>query len=281
MIIVGLSGRKQSGKGSVCNFLASNAAKFWPKPPIADPDYNHVNQPSAKVFSMAGPLKRFCVEILGLSPSQVYGSDEDKNSLTRYQWGNLPHYDEVVSSMVRHNLERENGTPKHWRWKELVEGEQPKKEYLPGYLTIPGKADYMTARQVLQEVGTGIFRRMWGDIWAQACVREIQAWGGDIAFIDDIRFPNEVAAVQEAKGLVIRLTRDVFRGLDVHESERRLDADVFDWNEFDVVVNNANSSEEFQNRQVVAALVNAGVIGCLDTTRVVGCLAEEEPNGNV
>lgn len=46
--------------------------------------------PFIKKFSHATPLKEFCVNVLGLNPAHVYGSQEDKNNLTHLKWEDMP-----------------------------------------------------------------------------------------------------------------------------------------------------------------------------------------------
>ena len=203
MLILGFSGKKQSGKNSACRFLTENAHIIFP--------YNG-KIPNIKTFSMAGPLKRLAVDVLGLEPKQVYGTDEEKNSLTKYSWEMMPHYRQACDSM--------------------------KQPYGP-----------LTARQVLQEVGTGIFRKMNPNIWAEACLRKIKNWDGDVALIDDVRFPNECRAIHEAGGLVFRLTRNVANG-DRHPSECELDH----YDKFDAIVENQDTLVETQNAIILTFL---------------------------
>jgi hypothetical protein len=228
-ILVGFSGKKQAGKGEACKFLTENAGVLWPGA-------------SVRKFSMAGPLKRFCVEILGLEPEQVYGTNEQKDSLTRYRWEDLPHYTDLMSAWSEAYFKDtcEPGAVVKWSPKGDT-------KFWERY----AKRGLMTARQVLQEVGTGIFRRMWSDVWTQACLREIRASGVDVAFVDDVRFPDEVFAMQAAGGFVLRLPRDVFGGQDVHESERALDRDRFDWSKFDAVVGDGTDTLREQNLLVL------------------------------
>jgi hypothetical protein len=244
-ILVGFSGKKQAGKGEACKFLTENAGVLWPGA-------------SVRKFSMAGPLKRFCVEILGLEPEQVYGTNEQKDSLTRYRWEDLPHYADICRGVDQHNMTVKCWRSEHYEWGEVrhpvyaywnYEGTYPHRNKLPGYREYP--SGQMTARQVLQEVGTGIFRRMWSDVWNQACLREIRNSGVDVAFVDDVRFPDEVFAMQAAGGFVLRLPRDVFGGQDVHESERALDRDRFDWSKFDAVVGDGTDTLREQNLLVL------------------------------
>jgi len=70
--------------------------------------------PHCKVYSFATILKESAIAIFGLNPAEVYGSDEDKNKLTKIKWSDL--------------------------------------SALTGRTDVP--EGYMTNRQVLQEFGT-------------------------------------------------------------------------------------------------------------------------------
>jgi hypothetical protein len=73
--IIAFSGRKQSGKSTAGDYVKS----------ILD---NHNIPLSYRIYSFADPLKQdICMNILGLSYKQCYGSDDDKNTLTDLQWG--------------------------------------------------------------------------------------------------------------------------------------------------------------------------------------------------
>jgi hypothetical protein len=82
----------------------------------------------------------------------------------------------------------------------------------------------MTIREVLQVLGTDIFReRVYEQVWAEAPFK--QDWEGiNVVLLTDVRFPNEVAAVEERGGCVLRIDRSV-TGLDSdnHASETALD----------------------------------------------------------
>ena len=68
----------------------------------------------------------------------------------------------------------------------------------------------MTAREVMQYVGTDVFRKIQHDVWAGATIKKIDLEKPDLAVIADCRFPNEVDAIQKAGGLVIKLNRNPF-----------------------------------------------------------------------
>ena len=169
--------------------------------------------PFIKSYSFADMLKtNVCIEVLGLSYNQCYGTDEDKNSQTHISWNNI--------------LGSEN------------KGE-------------------MTAREVMQFVGTDFFRGLYPNVWADATIRRVTTEGSAFAVITDCRFPNEVEAVQKAGGKVIRLTRNG-SGTDNHASESALDKENFDWNTFDAVIDNSDVDIRVSNEFVYSKLLEWG-----------------------
>jgi len=72
--IISFSGRKQSGKSTSADYIISliNEHKF---------------NMSYKIYSFADPLKQdICINILGLTYDQCYGSDDNKNTMTDLWW---------------------------------------------------------------------------------------------------------------------------------------------------------------------------------------------------
>lgn len=193
--IIAFAGTKQSGK-TTCSeaVLAYFNGNMEP--------YN-----SANLYNFADPLKRdICMNILGLSYDQCYGSDDDKNSLTKNYWDN----------------------------KQL------------------------TAREVMQFVGTDIFRKMQQNVWAEATIIKIKKEQPSLAVIADCRFPNEVDAIKRAGGLVIRLTRKPFNS--DHASENALEPHNYDWTNFDFVLHNAHMTIKEQNTFLINYLQDKKVL---------------------
>ena len=64
-------------------------------------------------------------------------------------------------------------------------------------------------RSILQRVGYQM-RGIWPDIWIEWWKLHIQDFDQDDQFfiVSDVRFPNEVKAIQDMGGIVIRLTRN-------------------------------------------------------------------------
>jgi hypothetical protein len=114
---------------------------------------------------------------------------------------------------------------------------------------IEWEGNKLTAREVMQFVGTDLFRKMKNDVWAGATLQKIEREKPDLAVIADCRFPNEVEAVKAANGLVIKLTRNLYHSN--HTSELALDETNYDPNNFDLVVHNDNLTIAEQNSVIV------------------------------
>jgi hypothetical protein len=294
--ILGLSGRKQSGKNTATNFITGlelmsvgvvRSAFFIDEQgqlQIGDlfgneeysghldlnrtnPEFvsfleEHVN-PYVKVYSFADLLKKdVCIKILGLTHEQCYGTDDDKNTLTSLLWENMPGVTVVP-------LSPEKSEVRDMLW-SLSEGYTEQKN---GIFEVEGRLGHyytkihgvvhhtpgpMSAREVLQYVGTDIFRKMYSNVWVDALIRQIKKEDSSYALICDVRFPNEVEGVQAAGGKVVRLTRNPSGNSDAHSSETALDKENFDWSKFDFVLDNADMSINEQNKALHTQLVEWG-----------------------
>ena len=229
MKIIGISGRKQSGKNTAANYINGEVLKGLQM--IEDFFINESGQliintqdssgthgygildvtrkdkefvsyaekelwPYIKIYHFADILKELSINVFNLSENQVYGDDKDKNTITNIKWDNLP----------------------------LSEG----------------KVGYMTCRDFLQYFGTTIVRKIYNNAWVDSTIKRILAEQPRLAIIPDVRFPNEVEAIKNNGGIVIRLTRNIANS--THESEIALDKDHYDWSNFDVVIDNENIS---------------------------------------
>lgn len=216
MKIIGISGRKQSGKNTVANFINGqilkhknmindfiisddgslkietvnqNGNKDWGIFDVTRKDETYVEYaerelwPYIKVYHFADYLKKMCVDLFDLTPQQVYGTDEDKNTPTPYG---------------------------------------------------------MTSREFLQHLGTNVMRQIKDTIWVDYTIKTILQEQSEIAIIPDVRFPNEIHEIKKHGGIVIRLYRNVFDS--DHECESALDPDLFDWDNFDLLIDNNETS---------------------------------------
>jgi DNA polymerase III delta prime subunit len=111
-----------------------------------------------------------------------------------------------------------------------------------------------THRQMLQEYGCAM-RAIWDDVWVEAW-RKLIRFGDqsdDLIIIPDVRFPNEVRAIHDIDGHVIRLTRTPFPE-DKHESETALD----NWTNFNAIIDNSNMSIDEQDKAVLELVTERG-----------------------
>jgi len=190
--------------------------------------------PFMKIYSFATPLKHLCIDILGLTYEQCYGTDEQKNSLTNLKWEDMPGY----------------GIPTIKRQYEHCDDE---------IKYIYTNTGFMTAREVMQYVGTDIFRKMYYDVWVNTTIRQILVEQPATAVICDARFPNEIEGIKKVGGKIIRLTRSPFED-DEHDSEKALDKENFDWANFDGIIDNAEMTIPQQNEVMYNCLRPWGYI---------------------
>lgn len=81
--ILSFSGRKQSGKSTSADYIISLITQT----DIKIRENRHELNMSYKIYSFADPLKQdICINILGLTYDQCYGSDDDKNTMTDLWW---------------------------------------------------------------------------------------------------------------------------------------------------------------------------------------------------
>jgi hypothetical protein len=210
-MILGISGRKQSGKNTTANIIHGMALKQqgliqdwninangtlmvdlsdgtgWGEFDVTRQDEQfsewaeHYMWPYIKMYSFADSLKWICVKLFDVPFECCFGTDEQKNQMQEHLlWENMPKPDGF------------------------------------GF-----KRGSMTTREFLQFLGTDIMRKMYEPVWVNACIKKIQQEQPELAIIADVRFPNEAKAIEQAGGKVVRLTREVHE--DNHSSEVALD----------------------------------------------------------
>jgi len=148
--------------------------------------------------AFAEPLKEMCIEILGLERELVYGTNKQKDRLCHIEWDGFP-----LEVRLKYSTE------------QLAEDGKD----LP-------RVGQMTVREVLQVMGTDVFRQIYDDVWAQAPFN--REWDGvNVVIITDCRFPNEKLVTERNGGVIIRLERETgFE--DNHPSEIALDGHMFE-----------------------------------------------------
>jgi len=105
---------------------------------------------------------------------------------------------DAVASVFGWDRELLEGRTKEAReWREQVD------PWWANRLDMPN----LTPRLVLQKWGTEVARRSWhDDTWIASLENKLSRAHNDIV-ITDVRFPNEIAAVRNAGGIVIRVVR--------------------------------------------------------------------------
>jgi hypothetical protein len=184
-MIIGISGKKKSGKDTVANYLKD---KF-----------------GYTIYHYADPLKEFCRDLLGLDEKLLWGTDEDKNTLTKYTFYD---FHDIACSIMKIRNFSEN-------------------------------RNYMSYREILQYFGTEVFRAFYQSIWVETTLRRIERDNCKLAVIADVRFEDEVQGILDKNGDVIRLLRNSGK-VDEHKSETVLDG----YNFKNIIDNRAETLEE-------------------------------------
>lgn len=206
MIII-LSGKAQSGKDTAASHIIE---KLYPK---------------AKIYSYATALKDIGASMFDIDPKLAYGTNEDKNSLTKIEWDNLPFHQDAIA-LLKFNLKA----------KDKI---------------------FLTIREFLIIFGTRICRRIYPNCWVNSVRNRIKTENPEIAIITDSRFPNELDAFLEDKDVVvIRFTRNLLNMQD--ESEMALDNYNFSKFKYNFIIDNKDMDVDSKNKQVESILQTIG-----------------------
>jgi len=196
-VFICFSGKKQVGKDTATNMAV---------------DMLRMSGNKVAVTGFANTLKDMCVDILGLEKENVYGTDEQKNSPSPILWNELP-----IDIRLKYSNEWiDFGTP---------DDDEEDLRHRDNGTPVPREGP-MTNREVLQVIGTDIFRTMFSyNVWVDSTFRK--DWSKyDVVIITDCRFPNEKIAIEQSNGHIIRLTRNT-GFTDEHVSETALDGSTF------------------------------------------------------
>jgi hypothetical protein len=255
--ILVISGKKQSGKTSLCNFLyglkmrekgiikafdINNEGDLLVNTSIIDqsgkqtegvgkfdierksPDFieycHNIVWPHIKLYSFADELKLFLIRHFGLTVEQCYGTNEQKETNTVLRWCD---FNFVLPVKTISALKKE------------------------------GKYNsYMKAREVMQIFGTDICRRIFSPCWAKPVLESIMVEGSGLAIVSDARFISEIELSREFGAKTVRLTRHKYK--DGHSSENELD----EYDGFDAVIDNKDMSIREKNESMYMLLKEWG-----------------------
>ena len=94
-----------------------------------------------------------------------------------------------------------------------------------------------TVRELLQGIGQGLRDAIDFDLWVKILFANTEGWSNYI--IADVRYPNEIEAIKERNGILLRIDREG-AGAGNHSSEIALD----NYKEWDVHIENNGSIED-------------------------------------
>lgn len=136
----------------------------------------------------------------------------------------------IIFGINRQDMETEDGK------KKLTDVRWPVFENNPGFPDTwrpDPNGCFMTVREVLQFVGTDLFRtQIDPDIWVKSVYRKDYS-PDDVVIVADCRFPNE-ADFAKKHGLLVKIERTTNLGEDTHISEKALD----NYANFDEIIDN-------------------------------------------
>jgi hypothetical protein len=239
-MVIGISGRLGSGKdtvGEIIQYLTGVDAngKF-----TKGLNWSHTSSFEVKKF--AGMLKYFASRLTGI-PVEYFEDQDFKKTVLPPCWDTYG-----IRFIYPGGLEDANLYGSFATIEEAVEFERKERKALQWGSDLKTRIDskQMTVRELLQILGTeamrdGLHTNVWvNGLFAdyKATIKEWDEFGNDTRveypnwIITDMRFPNEIAAVELREGITIRVNRDNgTRAIDVnpHPSETALDDAKFDY----------------------------------------------------
>ena len=240
--ILAFSGRKQSGKTTCSNFIHGYQLRAF------------------RAIENFAITEEGSLLIATDSSSQEYGELDVRRKDQQFaEWASYNMWPYVKSYSLAMPLklmaielfgvkeeqvfgtDAEKNTKTHLMWEDM-----------PGINENKGP---MTAREFLQFFGTEVCRNIHQDIWADRLIKDIQMESSLLAIVDDVRFENEVEAIQGAGGKVIRLTRSLYE--DNHSSETNLD----ECEKFDAIIDNQDMNINETNHRIIGLLDEWGWLG--------------------
>lgn len=230
MKIIGISGRKQAGKNTAANYI--NGKILQDLKMVEDFYIDNNGQLVIKTTNSSGQSDFGIFDVTRKDETFVQYAEREL-----WPYIKVYHFADPLKEM---SVDLFNLNP------ENIYGNDEQKNQSTDLIweNMPcnpsNKEGKITYREFLEYFGTTIIRKIYYDVWAKFTIKRINRENSSIAIIPDVRFPNEVLAIKAAGGKVIRLTRDKFNSNA--EAESALDKDVFDWSQFDAVIENNDIS---------------------------------------
>jgi|TARA_R110000824_G_scaffold10866_1_gene47567 hypothetical protein len=205
--IIGFTGRKCAGKDTACNFILAvklaelgvcKGARLAHDGSVEVSDVFDEKVQGEEWFSFSSP----CVDTEALFNDRLGDSVRIYAFAKKLKELSIDLFN--LDPKLVFGSDKDKNTKTELLWKNMPTNTKKK-----------GK---MSIREVLQYVGTDLFRKMSNNIWVDNCLHRIANDSPEIALISDVRFENEVVAIQEAGGYVVGLTRHGASD-DTHDSE--------------------------------------------------------------
>jgi hypothetical protein len=242
-MVIGISGRLGSGKdtvGEIIQYLTGVDAdgKF-------SKGLNWSHTSSFEVKKFAGMLKYFASRLTGI-PVEYFEEQDFKKTVLPQCWDTYG-----IRFIYPGGLEDANLYGSFATIEEAVEFERKERKALQWGADLKTRIDskQMTVREFLQVLGTEAMRDgLHTNVWVNGLFADykyelkdcgLSKKGGKVKcakypnwIITDMRFPNEIAAVELREGITIRVNRDNgTREIDTnpHPSETALDDAKFDY----------------------------------------------------
>lgn len=226
-MIIGFAGKKQHGKDTAVkmwdfldNCRIDAALNDFPFENIAFfENYLGWKVPVKNNLKFADKLKDIVCMLTGCTREQLE-QDDFKNSNLPSMWDYWVIGNPTADEHYNHIEPQEYS--KHFKTeKECAEYLKEDSDLRTNSNFVPCKRSF-TYRRLLQEIGTELFRTfVHPDTWVNATMTE--AVSMEYCYISDVRFPNEVKAVEDNKGIVIRVECTDKESQDSHASEIALD----------------------------------------------------------
>lgn len=245
-IIIGIAGKKTSGKSTLCNMLhghqlmsyeiiksfdVSPDGKLLAELYVVDEKGRESTQkgelditredgdfaewasfnvwPFVKHYAFARPFKEILIEFFDLRRECIYGTDEQKNELTQYLWQDMP-------------------------------------------LKIKGKSGPMSHREMMQYFGGDLMRKIKPSVWSDFAIKMVTIEKTELAIFSDVRHLDEVEAIKKNNGIIIKLLKNS-ESEDNHSSEKEVESI-----EADLEIDNSNLTPLETYQKVLEFLENQG-----------------------
>ena len=104
------------------------------------------------------------------------------------------------------------------------------------------KVQYSEVRRLLQVIGTEVGRDLIDEnVWVNLAMKGVGV--NDKVVVTDVRYPNEIDAINKLNGVLIKIRRPDLGPVNNHVSDSGLPDEMFDF-----IIDNEGSVEDFKNK---------------------------------